>query len=915
MDLTPAQDQAIEAPCENLQLIACAGSGKTEVVARRVVHLLKPAGGGLKPRNIIAFTYTEKAAGELKDRINTRCREEFRELPGLAEMFVGTIHAFCLDLLKTEVPKYLKFEVLNEVQQFLLTDRNSKKSGLTACCDLTGKQLKRFKDTGYYLDALSILREADTNGPVLAGCSIVDGLNDYRTLLDDKSYFDYSAILEAASDVLQTDAGVRNRIADRVRYIVVDEYQDVNPVQERIISTLHELGAKLCVVGDDDQTLYQWRGSDVRDILTFTDRYPDVQRIVLDKNFRSSEGVVETARPFIAKNQWRLKKIMTAAKTQDFEPGDITALSFASAEEEAQYIAQTAISLRGIAFKEDNVDRGLAWSDMAVLLRSVKGNGQLIMEAFNKAGVPYVIIGMNGLFESAEAQAAQKLFYFMADHEGIDKWKLETAWQQAKLGIDPAKLQKAIENASHAKLSLHESDQKRWGLYNIQRVFLGFLEDCELREDDVPDGWGEIVLYNLGKFSQLISDFETIHFHSKPAEKYRSFADFLKYRAEDAYPEGWQDSVYANPDAVRIMTIHQAKGMQWPVVFVPAVIKNRFPSSKWGGRNVWHLLPRDGIKDQERFEGTIEDERRLFYVALTRSQKFLHVTWAPTGSKLFSKPSEFWEDILVSKWVKRRPSDYSSRKRAEPQPRKEVANVVFSFSDLKYYFECPYEFKLRILYGFNAPLHEALGYGKSLHDALAEMHARAARGDSIKPEDVPQLINTHLHTPYAYPALKQQLEISANKVLNDYIKDNKADFANIEFFEKQVEITLGDGITVNGRIDLVRRKDSDETTVVDLKSRGRAQAEEITEVQLHVYALGYKELTGRRPDYVEVYELSDRRRVPRAVDDDFILDVQTKVRSAANALQENDLPPVPTPNKCNICDYPGMCSAAQKTEP
>ena len=99
------------------------------------------------------------------------------------------------------------------------------------------------------------------------------------------------------------------------------------------------------------------------------------------------------------------------------------------------------------------------------------------------------------------------------------------------------------------------------------------------------------MFYNLGKFSQVISDFETIHFHSKPVEKYGSFADFLQYHAEDAYPEGWQDNQYANPDAVRIMTVHQAKGMQWPVVFVPALLRNRFPAARIGGRNVWHLLP------------------------------------------------------------------------------------------------------------------------------------------------------------------------------------------------------------------------------------------------------------------------------------------------------------------------------------
>ena len=201
----------------------------------------------------------------------------------------------------------------------------------------------------------------------------------------------------------------------------------------------------------------------------------------------------------------------------------------------------------------------------------------------------------------------------------------------------------------------------------------------------------------------------------------------------------------------------------------------------------------------------------------------------------------------MSKYVKRRASSYSARNRLPPQPRASVANVVFSFSDLKYFFECPYQFKLRILYGFNAPIHEALGYGKSLHDALAEVHARAIRGDVADAAEVPRLVETHLHAPYAYPALRQQLEATAERVLRDYLRDNTTLFDKIEFSEKQIEISLGDGVSIVGRIDLVRRIDTDETTIVDLKSSERAQAEDVTEAQLHVYALGYQDLTGRRP--------------------------------------------------------------------
>src|SRR5688572_30026328 len=139
MRFTDNQRRAINYPAGNLQLIACAGSGKTEVVSRRITNLLKQ--GGLPPSAIIAFTFTEKAAAELKERIQSRVREELGEVPGMAEMYVGTIHGFALELLKTEVPKYLKFEVLNEVQQLLFIDRHSAKSGLTTSKDLQGEKL------------------------------------------------------------------------------------------------------------------------------------------------------------------------------------------------------------------------------------------------------------------------------------------------------------------------------------------------------------------------------------------------------------------------------------------------------------------------------------------------------------------------------------------------------------------------------------------------------------------------------------------------------------------------------------------------------------------------------------------------------------------------------------------------------
>ena len=909
MKFTQYQSDAIGHGDGYLQLIACAGSGKTEVVAQRVARLLDPsATPRLVPANIIAFTFTEKAAAELKERIHRRCREAWGSISGLAEMYVGTIHAFALDLLKTEVPRFMKFDVLNEVQAGLFVDRYSKTSGLTTSTDQSGRPLKRYVDTKLYLDALSIIREGEPVENFLVGNSVYSGLEQYRHLLDYRARLDYAAILEEAVNVLVNDEGVRRRLAERVRHVIVDEYQDVNPIQEAIVRCLRDLGANICVVGDDDQTIYQWRGSDVTNILNFEQRYAPVRQVRLEENFRSSQGVVETARDFIRQNAGRLPKEMKPTDAQVFESGDIVALAFPDPTQEAAWIVETMRQLHGVAIREDGGERGIAWSDMAVLLRSVRTNGQPITRALTAAGIPFIVAGMNNLFGTSEAEAARQLFYFMSGR--IDDQTLRTAWIAAMTGCPEPDLDAAITKASAKRNAMKKDIQTRFGYYSLQRTFLTFLEDAGVREERVPDGRGEVLFYNLGKFSQVISDFETINYHTKIVEKFSLFADFLQHRAADAYPEGWQDNHYANPDAVRVMTVHQAKGMQWPVVFVPALIRNRFPSRKQGGRNVWHLIPQRGIRGAARYQGDIEDERRLFYVAMTRSQKFLLMSWAPiSGNRQAQHESEFLDDVRSSVHVRRRQQDYSSRRRLSATPKASVSNVVLTFSDLKYFFECPYQFKLRILYGFNAPIHEALGYGKSLHDALAEVHARTLRGEPIGTGDAEALVSTHLHVPYAYSALKEQLETSARRIVADYINDNKARFAQIEFSEKTVEVNLGDGISVQGRIDLVRRKDTDEVTIVDLKSKERVQAEDVTEAQLHIYALGYEELTGRQAHFVEMYDLDQRKARPRPVDDDFVAEVKGNIRGAADALRTANLPAKPEARKCSNCDYLRMCSA------
>lgn len=913
MPLTDAQAEAIGHNEGNLQLIACAGSGKTEVVARHIARLLTPiaqGGAELLPRNVIAFTFTEKAAAELRQRVVERCAEAVPGLVGMAEMYIGTIHGFCLELLRSEVPRFLKYDVLNETQQRLFVDRSSARCGLTATSTLQGRPLRRYVDTGVYMDALGLLREAQVDRHILGTASIAEGLEAYGGLLHEKGYLDYSAILAEAAHSLASDAGLRERLADRVRVVIVDEYQDVNPIQEQLIRHLRDLGAAIRVVGDDDQTIYQWRGSDARNILSFTERY-GATSITLEDNFRSSPGITGVARLVIEKNPTRLAKTMRSADQQAYESGDIAALQFASPDDEADYIARTCLALRGTMIREGDGERPISWSDMAVLIR-LTSMADPIRAALERAGIPVVSVGMGSLFDTPEGEAARQLFYLMNGE--TDVATVLEAWRAARLGVDDAILEAAILEAEDIRERMIREDQDvRFSVYNIQRQFIGFLERIGLREDAVPDGRGEVAFYNLAKFSQAISDFEAIYFHSRPTQKYESFAGFLRHQAEAAYEQssGTEERL-VSIDAVQILTIHRAKGLQWPAVFVPQLVKNRFPPAGRGGVSVWHLVPSACVDGQARYLGSEEDERRLFYVAVTRSQKHLHMTTAPTpASKRNVHPSQFWYDVLESRYVRRTPQDLSARPRGIPRSRAAIADVRLSFSDMRYFFECPYQFKMRTLYGFNAPLDEALGYGKSLHDSLAELHMRAIAGATIEPTCVDELVDRHLRLPFAYPALRETMRTSAKRTVNAYIEARKAEFAHLELSEKAIELNLGNGVSVAGRIDLVRRRDSGDIAIVDLKSNERAQAEALTEAQLHIYALGYRELTGRDADFVETYELDKQRRKARTVDEDLIRDVTARVHATAAALRANAFAPDPDQNRCRQCDFRRLCSAGE----
>lgn len=242
---TQAQREAIDCLDEPLQIIACAGSGKTQVISQRIAAIL--ARPGVEPRNVIAFTFTEKAAAELKDRVLGILAEERREMIGLAEMYIGTMHGYCLDLLQRLVPDTFKFSVFTDITARLLVDRNSKKSGLTTCptSSLNVPTLRRYLHSKLFLQAMSVLRE-DNVDVAQVDQRVEESLDGYLRLLVDKAAFDFTEMINVTVSFLveadpdeEVDARViLDHIRNDIKYVVVDEYQDVNALQEKLVAGL-----------------------------------------------------------------------------------------------------------------------------------------------------------------------------------------------------------------------------------------------------------------------------------------------------------------------------------------------------------------------------------------------------------------------------------------------------------------------------------------------------------------------------------------------------------------------------------------------------------------------------------------------------------------------------------------------------
>jgi len=628
----------------HLQIIAAAGSGKTEVVSQRVADLLAD---GVPARGIVAFTFTERAAEELKNRIALRVAERVgaEALDLLGGLFVGTIHAYCFRLLQTHVPRYETYDVLDDHQLTAFLSREAKR--------LEIRQLdpnnRLFASIARFLQSVDVIENElldPTTMPepfrtIVAG--YFETLERYRLLTYGQQ------IVRAVTELERPD--VAGAVHANLRHLIVDEYQDVNPAQERLIELLCGPQVELCVVGDDDQAIYQWRGSDVANIVHFADRYPNVASFEITENRRSRAGIVEAANAFAQTIPDRLPKRMSP--TRPGHAGDLVVWAAEDELAEAGHIAALVL---------DANEAGVSYRDMAVLVRSRAAYPKLIQQ-FATFGIPVQPGGRTGLFDQPEAQTLGRTFCWLADIEWRDPYTQGAAVTDNVL-LDRYQHVFEIDNNGRRRLAKF---LREWKLYvpkenrtvDLVGELYELLDELAVRDWDLNDP----ILLNrtgtLARFSALLVDYESVRRRARTDDSvageqvggqdrgawyYKNLAIHIVNYAQGAY-EGFDGEPGLSLDAVDLTTVHGAKGLEWPLVFVPSVTAGRFPTRRTGQAQDW-LVPRDRF-DAARYEGSDADERRLFYVAVTRARDCVSISRHGRVTKQAVRPSPYWTAVAA----------------------------------------------------------------------------------------------------------------------------------------------------------------------------------------------------------------------------------------------------------------------------
>ena len=618
--LNPDQLDAVVHGSGPLLVVAGAGSGKTRVLTHRIAHLIHQ---GVEPSKILAITFTNKAAAEMRDRV--------RDLVGpvVRAMWVSTFHSACVRILRANA------EAIGYPRQFSIYD-SADSTRLTGYVirDL-GLDSKRFTPRGVH--GIISLKKNELISPETMAAEATNIFErkhaevyaEYQSRLQKAGAMDFDDLLMNVVRMFSEHPNVLEHYRERFSHILVDEYQDTNLAQNEIVLQLAGGHENVCVVGDTDQSVYRFRGADFRNIMQFEEAFPDVTTIVLDQNYRSTQTILDAANAVIDNNVERKPKALWT----DAGAGDRIVRYHAEDEgDEATFVGSTAHQLHR--------EEGLAWRDMAVLYRT-NAQSRILEEAFMRVGVPYKVVGGTRFYDRREVKDA--MAYLRATVNPADEVSVKRVLNTPKRGIGDASVDKLDAFASSEGIPFVEALRRCDEAGVSGRAVRGIGQFVELLDGlgaMAADGYGpgdvlQLALEGSGYFAELEAE-DTVEAHSRIENLGELVGSAREFTVMDEFME--QVSLVADTDdldddnQVVLMTLHSAKGLEFPVVFLVGVEEGVFP-------HVRALTEPDEM----------EEERRLAYVGITRAMRRLYMTHAWSrqlfGSTQYNPPSRFFDEI------------------------------------------------------------------------------------------------------------------------------------------------------------------------------------------------------------------------------------------------------------------------------
>ncbi len=628
--LNPNQLKAVKQTEGPVLVLAGAGSGKTTVLASRVAYIMQST--YTNPWQILAITFTNKAANEMRERIEKYVGEDVRD------MWIGTFHSICVRILRTSIDR------LGYTREFVIYDVSDTRTLIKECIKELGLDDKEYPPRSVQniishakndmMPPDEFMSEYGSNPRMKRVAQI---FKKYEEKLKNNNALDFDDIIMHTVSILKSEDDIRRKYVDKFKYILVDEYQDTNNTQYELISLLVNSDANVCVVGDDDQSIYKFRGANINNILDFQKDYNGAVKITLDENYRSTSTILDAANAVISNNTKRMGKNLWTSKD---EGEKITVFTGFSEKEEAGFIAR---EMRR-QYKERK-----RFGDCAVLYRT-NAQSRALEEALMYEAVPYKVLAGQRFYDRKEIKDV--IAYLKVIYNPSDSVSLTRIINEPKRKIGAATIDKIMAHATNEHTTAYEvlrsvnaySDLK--SAATRLKQFFNLIEGFRAKAYNNEMPVGELVKFVIEEsgYMDMLRNEETTESKTR-VENIEEFVNVAYEFQNNAEYEGKLDEFLEkvmlvsdidaydeNEDSVVLMTVHSAKGLEFPVVFISGMEEELFP----------------GLKSFDE-EEELEEERRLCYVAITRAKEKLYMTRALSrfkfGQRLPSDESRFLREV------------------------------------------------------------------------------------------------------------------------------------------------------------------------------------------------------------------------------------------------------------------------------